>query len=312
MRLMKMRGFIFGFFLTAVLLPSGFSFAQETLSDGPDDGSQYRQELGRVITIKEDELPYELDSYVRYMPSRGAEYQSGKVAVTEAASEFSYDTKVFGELPVEWALGARYIGINNTTAVELPSRLTQMTTGIEANFPFFFDKTYLTVGLGAAIYSCDWKANSSSFRLPQRYFLIHQPNDKLTLVAGIEVIPDFEDAVSPLLGFIYNPNDRLSFSITPDQPEITYKMDDEWSAFLQANKSDEEFEVSRGDLKNVVLEYNEMHFGGGLRFQPNKYVQTSFSAGYIFNRSLKYRDEGLGKVSVKDGMYTEFRIDISV
>jgi hypothetical protein len=306
----KIKSIVFAFLV--ILCGSIYSFAQD--GEDPDAAAkpEYRQELGRVIAIKEDELPYELDSYLRYMPSSGANCQSGKLAITEGASEFSYDAKLFGELPVELALGTRYIGINNTTAVELPSRLTQISTGVETILPFFFDKTYLTVGVAPSIYSYNWKVSSSSFRIPQRYFLIHQPNDKLTLVCGIQVFPDSEDVVSPILGFIYKPNDKLSFNITPSQPEIAYSFNDRWSVLLQADMSDDEFEVKKDNMKNVVLEYNEMHLGTGVRYQPNKYIQSSLSAGYIFNRSIEYDDDNLGKVSIRDGIYTELRIDISV
>jgi len=62
----------------------------------------------------------------------------------------------------------------------------------------------------------------------------------------------------------------------------------------------------------VVLEYNEMHLGTGVKYQVNKYIQSSISAGYIFNRSIKYREDNLGKVSLKDGLYTELRVNISI
>ncbi len=273
---------------------------------------EYRQELGHVVTIKEDEFLWELDTYARYLPSRGAYAQSGKVAIVDSASELSYDAKLFGELPVEFAIGSRYIGINNTTSVKLPSHLTQVSFGAETTLPFFFDKTYFTVGLAPTFYTDDWNFNSSSFRIPQRYFLIYQANQKLAFICGVEVIPDFDDPVSPILGFIYQPNDKLTFNITPSKPEITYALNDKLSLLLKGDMSSEEFEVTKDNMKNVILEYNEMHLGGGFRYQVNKNIQSSFSTGYIFNRSLKYRDDDLGKVSIRDGVYTEFRIDISI
>jgi len=273
---------------------------------------EYRQELGHVIAVKEDDSLWELDTYARYMPYRGANAQSGKVAITESASELSYDAKFFGELPVEFAIGSRYIGIGNTTSVKLPSRLTQISFGAETILPFFFDKTYFTVGLAPTFYTDNWDLNSSSFRLPQRYFLIYQANEKLVFICGVEVIPDFDDPVSPILGFIYQPNDRLTFNITPSKPEITYDLNDKLTLLLEADMSCDEFEVTRDNLKNVVLEYNEMHLGTGVKYQVSKYIQSSISAGYIFNRSIKYREDNLGKVSLKDGLYTELRVNISI
>lgn len=48
---------------------------------------------------------------------------------------------------------------------------------------------------------------------------------------------------------------------------------------------------------------------GGVRVKLNKFIQTSFSTGAIFNHSLKYLDNQ-GKVNIKDGIYAEFRTQI--
>ena len=272
----------------------------------------YRQKLGHVIEEKEEDFPYELDSYVRYMPSRGARSQAGKVAVTDSASEFSYDFKAFGKLPVEFAAGTRYIGIHNTTGVKLPARLTQVSAGVETTLPFFFDKTYFTLGAAPSFYTDNWNLNSASFRIPQRYFFIYQPDQKWIFICGVGVFPGFEDVVVPILGFIYKPDSRLTFNIVPSRPEITYALNDKLTLLLEAEISEDEFEVDKDNLKNVVLEYNEMHLGTGFKYQINKYIKSSVSAGCIFNRSIKYRDENLGKVGIKNGLYTELRLDISI
>lgn len=274
--------------------------------------SVYRQKLGQVIEVKKEELPCELDSYVRYMPSQQARAQSGKVAVTDSASEFSYDVKIFGKLPVELAVGSRYIGINNTTDIKFPARLTQLSVGAETVLPFFFNKTYFVLGFAPSFYSDNWNLNSSSFRIPQRYFLIYQPDQKWTFICGVGVYPDFKDVVIPILGFIYKPDSRLTFNIVPNKPEITYDLSDKLTLFFEGEISEDEFEVDKDNLKNVVLEYNEMHLGAGVKYRVNKYIQSSISAGCVFNRSIKYRHEELGKAGIKNGLYTELRLDISI
>jgi hypothetical protein len=49
----------------------------------------------------------------------------------------------------------------------------------------------------------------------------------------------------------------------------------------------------------------------GVRYQPAPFIQGKVSLGGAFNRSFKYR-QSLGKVTLKDGMYAEFRVDISL
>lgn len=274
---------------------------------------EFRQKLESVITEeKEEELPQELDSYIRYIPNRGVNALSGKVAIMAASSEYSYALKAFDKLPVEFSLDTQYIGIENTTGVELPAHLMGLSTGIETTLPFFkFNQTYLRVKFSPSFYGDDWSFPASSFRIPLRSFLIYQPNDKWTYILGVAVYPDFENKVWPILGFIYKPNDKLTFNIVPERPNISYSFNERVTLFLEGGSSYDEFEVDKDNLKNVVLSYKEIHLGTGIKYKFNKFIQTSISAGGIFNRSLKYR-ESLGKVNIKDSVYTEFRVEVDL
>jgi len=253
-----------------------------------------------------------VDSYFRYMPSRKADSQPGKIGIMEAETEYSYEFKAFEKLPVKFSLDNQYIGIENTTAVELPSRLVGLTMDIETTLPFFnLDKTYLRLGVSPSFYGEDWDFEASQFRIPSRYFLIHSPNDQWTFIAGVAVYPDFETKVWPILGFIYKPNDRLTFNIVPKRPNISYLLNEKITLFAEGGNSLGEYEVTKDNLENVVLRYKEKRLGAGIKYQANKFMETSISAGGVFNRSLKYRDS-LGKVNIKDGIYTEFRIQMKI
>lgn len=255
----------------------------------------------------------QIDSYFRYIPSRSAKTISGKVGIIESESEYSYEFKVCDKLPVKFSLTPQYIGIENTTEVELPSNLTGLTTDIETTLPFFnFDKTYLRLGVSPSFYGEDWDFETSNFRIPMRYFLIRQPNAQWTFIAGVAVYPDFESEILPILGFIYQPNDKLIFRIVPERPNISYAFNDRVTIFTEGGSSlNGEFEVSKDNLKNVVLRYKQMRLGSGIKFKFNKFIQSSLSAGAVFNRTLQYRDS-LGKVNLKDGFYTEFRVELEL
>jgi hypothetical protein len=252
------------------------------------------------------------DSYFRYMPSRKADSQSGKIEIMEADSEYSYAFKAFDKLPVKFSLDNKYIGIENTTGVELPAYLVGLTTDIETTLPFFnLDKTYLRLGISPSFYGDDWDFEASQFRIPSRYFLIHSLNDQWTFIAGVAVYPDFETKVWPILGFIYKPNDKLTFNIVPRRPNISYLLNEKIALFAEGGNSFGEYEVTKDNLENVVLQYKEMHIGAGLKYKVNKAVEASVSAGGMFGRSLKYRDS-LGKVEIKDGAYAEFRLEARI
>lgn len=258
---------------------------------------------GKIISI---------DSYLRYIPSRGVDAQSGKTGVTESDTECSYEFKVFDRLPVKFSLDNKYLGIENTTGVELPAHLVGLTMDIETALPFLnLNKTYLRLGISPSFYGEDWDFSTSSFRIPVRSLLIYKPNSQWTFLGGIAIYPDFENEVLPILGFIYKPNDKLTFNLIPKRPGISYLINDRITLFAEGGSSLDEFEVTRDNFKNVVLRYKEMHLGGGVKYKVNQFIQGSIQAGGMFNRSLKYRDNQ-GKVKIKDGLYTEFRIEIKM
>lgn len=259
-----------------------------------------------------ENLSKELYSYVRFMPSAGVSAMSGKVQMTDASTGYSYDFKAFDKLPVELSLETKYIGIKNTTRVSLPPHLTRLTFGLETTFPFLdFNDTYLRLKLMPSFYSQEWNFESSGFRLPTHSFLIYKPNDKWTYIVGVAVYPDFETEVFPILGFIYKPNDKWTFNIVPDDPNISYMVNNKLSVFGEGSACWDEFEVTRGDSENVVLINQEKHLGAGLEYKFNKFMKSRLSVGGVFGRSLKYRDDE-GKLSVKNGLYTEFRVSIQI
>jgi len=258
------------------------------------------------------ETKTELDSYFRFMPSRKTDGPSGKVEIMEADSKYSYTFKAFDELPIKFSLENKYIGIENSTEVELPAHLAGLSTDIETTLPFFnFNNTYIRFGVSPSFYSDDWDFPASSFRIPSRAFLVSQPDDKWTFIAGVAVYPEFEYDILPILGFIYKPNDKLSFNITPERPNISYSFNDRVTLFAEGGTSLDEFEVAKDNLKNAVLQYREVHLGAGIKYKVNKFIQSSLSVGGLFNRYLEYKDS-LGKVDIKNGVYTEFRVVINI
>lgn len=251
-----------------------------------------------------------VDSYFRYLPSRKADAMAGKVKILEAGSGYSRDTKVFNKLPLVFSLENKYIGIENSTAVELPAHLVKLAADLETTLPFFkASNTYIRFGISPSFYGDDWDFSSSSFRLPLRAFIIYQASPKWTYICGIALYPEFQHEVLPILGFIYKPSEKLTFDITPRRPNITYSFNDRTALFLEGGSSFDEYEVTKDNLKNVVLRYREIRLAAGIDHKFNKFIRGYVSLGASFNRYLSYKDS-LGKVGIENGLYTQARLEI--
>jgi hypothetical protein len=289
-----------------------------TAQKQPAPYQSFPQRLWQRVTSEEAEgegaRPSELDTVVTFIPSRGAKSQSGKVGLIETQSEYSYDLKAFGKLPVEISIGENYIGIDNTTKVTLPSRLTAFAFGANILLPFFkLDKTYLRIGAAPSFATNNWSFASNAFRIPINTILIYHPNEQFTGILGVHITPSsVESRVSPIVGVIYKPNDKITYNLVGPQPNITYMVNKKLGFFAEGKIFDQEFVVTKDNIKNVVLIFKEYLLGGGVLYKINNFAETSLSVGGVFSRYLKYRDESdYGKVSINNGLYTEFRLDLS-
>ena len=281
------------------------------VSEPDKTGNVYRQKLETLIT-EEPGPAQQLEAYFRFLPSSGVSSMPGTVEVIESEAEYSYDFKLFDQLPIQFSTNVQYIDINDTVEVPLPSHLTGVSMGWQATVPFFsLEKTYFRLRLIPSFYSDSWNFRSSNFRLPVHAFAIYQPNDQWTFVGGIAIYPDYDSVYNPIIGFIYKPNDKLTFNIIPIRPVITYSLNKKLDLFTAFDMVDDEYEVTRNGQKNVILRYKEMHMGAGFKYKINQFVTASFSAGEVFSRMFKYRDYN-GKVVVQSGVYTEFRVEMAI
>jgi Domain of unknown function (DUF6268) len=266
----------------------------------------------KALEAAKTDVVHTAESYVRYMPSRHEYGAQGKISIMESAAEYGYEFKAFGKLPVKFSVGNSYIGINDTQdTIELPAHLVGVTTDIETTMPVFnFNNTYLGLGISPSFFGDDWTFNTDAFRIPSRYFLIYQPDKKWTFLAGVAYYSDFTYTVLPIVGFIYKPNDKLIFDLTPRRPNITYSFNDKIAVFIDGLTAFDEFAVSRDNIKNIALQYRQTQVGSGIKFKLNRYLQAYLSAGGAFNRYFEYTDSQ-GKVNLKNGLYTQFRVEIS-
>ncbi|MDD5195980.1 MAG: hypothetical protein PHQ96_09990 [Candidatus Omnitrophica bacterium] len=322
---MKITVFIFAIFLAF----SQLSLANETIdktdainralaqaeSGNEEANLIYRQRLKEdvvaVTAEKEEKLPSEFDTFIRVMPKHGVKSQDGNLGLLQSDFEYSYEFKAFDKIPVELGVGTEYINIDNSTNVTLPAHLTTVAIGGNVTLPFFnLDKTYFRLGITPSFYSDNWNVNGTVFRIPINALAIYQPNDKLTLILGVHVFPSGVDGrVSPVAGIIYKPNDKLFFNLVPPAPTITYMLNKKFGLFGEFGLIDEEYLVTKDGEKNLALIYRNTRLGAGALYKFNNFTQASFSMGSTLKSYLKYK-ESLGKVVMKNGLYTECRLEM--
>jgi hypothetical protein len=267
--------------------------------------------FGAAIQVQAEEVTnptVEFDSYFRYRPSVDREQAPGKISLIESGAEVGYNFKIADKLPVSIAVGQEFVGINEENiSVPLPARLTQIYVDLDTYLPTPFKKVYLGVRVSPSFNSDNWSGDSESFRISEKTFLVYQPSDTLTLIAGAAFYPGYEYNIWPFAGMIYKPTEKLSFNLVPRMPSIKYRMNERLAVLLTGAFENEEFQVARGNTGSAVLKYREKRIGGGVEYDVNKHIQAFMTVGGSFGRFLDYKDD-IGKVQIESGVYTEVRL----
>jgi len=325
-----MKKYIGPVLIVAIFLYGTFAFCQPQASNSeistvpstePDKLTPQHDSLPvkEGVILEEGDSPkealgkHEVESYLTFLPSTRAKDGNSRIQIIESEFDYSYEYKLFEKIPLTFSLTSEYIDIKENSNLDLPSHLTGLSAGLDVVLPFFnLDKTYINLGVSPSIYRDDWRFETSSFRMPVNTFLIYKPDDKWVFVGGLAFFPDYKDKFFPVAGFVYKPNEKWVFNITTDDPSIAYSPNDRLTIFTQMELPlGAEYEVKHGDSENVVLIYNDMRVGLGLGYKINKFVSVTLAGGGVFDRYIRYRDID-GKLSVKNGGYAEFSIDINM
>jgi len=252
----------------------------------------------------------------RYTFESGVDHMSGNVSVNQSNFKLKYEAKAFGVLPVSTWFDYKRLDINENIPVDLPASLQGYRFGVETALPIPFvnSKEYFVgVDVMPSWYSDGATFTESAFRVPFRTYLIYKPIDTLTntfvFIAGVQIDVDADTPVSPVIGFNFQPNDRLDFHLASDDPTVSYKLDDHWAVFAEYNFTQDEYDVTRASQKNVVLKVHETFFGGGLKFKINEWLNASLSAGLNTGRQFAYRDN-VGKADVKSAPYIKAQLSM--
>ncbi len=298
------------------LMLAQLSAATTPLEPQPED-----EQLGKKILlgseVAEDEpekiMSLGFSDEATFMPKSGANAMEGGVSFAENNSELSYEYKIMGKIPLEFSLLSGYTSINNSTNIKLPAKLTSLGMNANITLPLFLDKTYFRLSLDPTFNSDDWVIKGSTFRIPFNAIAIYQPNKKLIIGLGVAVSPHykFRNIVAPIYGFIYKPDDKWTFNLLSDRPQVLYQFNKKLALFFETSFTNEEYVVKTDNINEIVIRNFDNRYGFGATYKVNKYIEASAAVGGVVDRTLKYRD-GAGKVAIGPGMYSQIRIDISI
>lgn len=261
------------------------------------------QEDAHVTIQMKDRQVFESD--VNRMP--------GQISVNQSEFNLTYEYKAFDVLPVVLGFNYKHYDINEDLSVNLPSRLEGRKFTLGTKFPIPFvesDGYYMGVDLMPSWYTDDWTWEDSAFRLPFRTYFIYKPSETFVFVVGATINVDADTPITPIIGINWQPDDRWNIHLATSEPTVTYKLTENWAVFGEYDATLDEYEVTRGTQNGVVLKVREATFGGGLKFNIEKWLEASLSTGLSTGRRFAYRDN-VGKVDPDSAPYIKARFSVT-
>ena len=265
------------------------------------------QESDTGAIAPEIEKLFNITTYTRYLTPATVPSQPGNISILEAGGESTYNFKILDKLPMSISASIDYIGIDKSIPRPLPNSLMNIGITLETKLPLLNIKnTYLGVSINPSFATDIHCIGAKSFLMPTRFVLIYIPNKQFTFICGPEILTDFNDDTQIVGGMIYTPTDKITVSLTTDYPHMLYKINDKFDFTVVEGQwvLYNQYKVRLDTNDNVLMKYREAWIGSGFHFHPTKHIDTSFSAGGVFNRQLKFYSAG-EKIDINKGFYLQ-------
>lgn len=119
-----------------------------------------------------------------------------------------------------------------------------------------------------------------------------QATENFTLSFGIAATSRLEDSgmVSPLLGFEWNIDERWTLGTDGPGLNLSYKIDDAWTAFGFARFERREFRIgaSNSAIDNGIIRDQRIGIGAGINWSPDRRFDVSLSGGVLVHQEIEF------------------------
>lgn len=127
----------------------------------------------------------------------------------------------------------------------------------------------------------------------------YQLAPQMWIGTGIGFSTQLEDdpIILPLISLDWMINDRLSMSFNGLKGNLNYKLDDQWSIYLEGRYDIRQFRLTDESLVNEgVLGDQSVAVGMGFRYSPQETLTLSLGGGLILWREITLYDDNENKV----------------
>lgn len=221
-------------------------------------------------------------------------------------NSFSYTRRVLLHDHLYWHLGIAYDRFDfGTTGAPVPDHLQSAAVVLGIDY-MHNDDVGAFIQIRPGFYTED-NFNNASFDVPitvARIWVLQE--DHLYLFSGVNAaFLRGRFPVIPLVGLIWEPNDKWRvFALLPE-PRVIYKPNGNWEFWAGGELTGGSFRTDRKtgifppELNGAQVDYAEYRVGGGLIYSPSDRISVDIGGGYAIQREfdfyradVKYKTDG--------------------
>ena len=267
--------------------------------------------VGGGIAFADNQNPFSVDFYTRYVPKTDVKDQDGKLTWTKISLRLGYHHDFDNGIPLKFTIGPdHYIFEDTSSSAVVPDEVksrgirlgTELPFAADGQFRFGFEinPTFQTAK--------DIGFDSDAFRFNFTPTFIYKNDSGFKLVVGAKIRPEYEMIALPVFGFDYQVNDKLAFHLISDHPSVAYQLTENNTLKWECDYTFDEFEVIDGPQDDSIIQAQDFATGIAIEHSFNKHIAASLGAGEVFDRILKYQND-LGKVVPDSGVYARVGVE---
>lgn len=161
-------------------------------------------------------------------------------------------------------------------------------------------------GFTPGIYGDYTYINADTWRYQGRGIAIYNWSATMQLIGGLAYLDRDDIKFMPIAGVIWTPNPKWRFEILVPRPKVTNVLSQDgrrtWSTYLAGEFGGNTFSATLPDQTRNVMTYSDLRLYGGFERKSAKGHSFYGEIGWVFNRKLEYRDNGVPSFDPVDTM----------
>jgi hypothetical protein len=241
-----------------------------------------------------------------WLPKSDSSDAGGEIGMSEAKFKISRSIKISPRLSLTPDLTYSHLHVDAPLAARLPGELHAASLGLRGDY-LVSPQTSYSLLLAPSLVGDFRQIGGDDLRVRVGVIGRFSTSRRLTLLAGlIYQQGNHSLPVLPILGAIYQPDERWTISFAAPRPGVSYAPSKNLKLNLGAEFFSGEYQLHQASIGAQVIRYQDFRLLGGADFVLFDHLKGELAAGYAFAREFAFYEVFAGNrpdISVDAGFF---------